>query len=479
MSLKIYNSLTKSKDKFEPLESGHVKIYNCGITPNKPPHLGHGSAALRMTMVRRYLLYKGFKVTYVQNVTDIDDKVIEQAAELNINPLDLSRKLTKIYNDELTRLGIESPDHGPLVSEYIQPIISYIEKLIEKDFAYKTDVGNVYFKVSKFSDYGKLSGRNIEEQVAGTRVNIKDDKVDEEDFALWKSDRTEGASWNSPWGFGRPGWHIECSVMANKILGPTIDIHAGGQDLVFPHHENEIAQCEAHNDCLFSRFWMHVGLLTVDGVKMSKSLNNFITLKDGIDKYGSTLIKFVLFKHHYRSPFDAKDKLFHENLNNVCEFYENVETLEQVKEEQESNCLIAIKMKENFEKFMDADFNSPCALIELISGVDEAIKSNNKSRFIEVAKTARKLGGVLGVLGLSENSLQIREECLKFQCKYMNKDEITCSDIETLVEERLEARKVKDFKESDAIRDNLLLQGITLLDDKLGNTRWIFSTALN
>lgn len=476
LSLTIYNSLSGKKESFSPLTPPQVRIYNCGITPHDVSHLGHGTAAIRVNMIRRYMQHAGYQVTYVQNVTDVDDKIINRSKLLGISVHEVAQRYEHEYNDCLRDLGIKPADHEPKVSEYIPQIIAYVEQLIAKGAAYATADGDVYFAVEKKADYGKLSNRRLAELLSGTRDLHEGAKRHPADFALWKADATPGASWSSPWGLGRPGWHIECSVMSNNLLGAHFDIHCGGLDLIFPHHENELAQCEAHNDCPFVNFWVHVGLLNIEGTKMSKSLNNYISLREGIDKYGAELLTFVTIKHHYRSAIDFSDRLFHETLNNLCEYYEAFEALGATGALADGAPATAATaaLDKAFDEAMREDFNTTVALQVILTELRQALKSSDPKRF-EIAARARTLGQIFGLFRPDLSLATVRRECLRFQTDYLDRPSLTPEEIEQLIRDRVEARKAKNFARSDEIRGELLKSGVTLLDAATGGTTWQFA----
>ena len=472
-SLTIYNSLSGKKEPFAPIAPPRVRIYNCGITPHDVSHLGHGTAAIRVNMIRRYLKHAGYDVTFVQNVTDVDDKIIARSKILGIPVTEVAERFSKEFTDSQRDLGITAPDHEPKVSEYIPQIIAYVERLVAKGAAYATADGDVYFAVEHKADYGKLSNRRLAELMTGTRDLHEGAKRHPADFALWKADDTPGASWPSPWGLGRPGWHIECSVMSNDLLGAHFDIHCGGLDLLFPHHENELAQCEAHNDCPFVNFWVHVGLLNVDGTKMSKSLGNFISLREGIEKYGPELLTFATIKHHYRSAIDFSDRLFHESLNNLCEYYEAFEALGASGAPQAATPATAL-LDRAFDEAMSEDFNTTIALQVILNELRGALKGADAHR-AEVGARARHLGQILGLFRSELTLEKVRVECLKFQTAYLKRPALTPEDIARLIEERAEARRSKNFARSDEIRKELLASGVTLLDASTGGTTWQFA----
>lgn len=481
--IKIYNSLNRKKEFFEPINPPKVTMYACGLTPQNHPHLGHAVAAIRFSIIRRYLEHKGYNVVFVENATDIDDKIINRSKELNITPNEVAEKYLAEYRKALMSLELPKPTHYPRVTQYIDKIIDYVSVLIEKGFAYSTPEGDVYFDVNKKDDYGKLSGRVIDKLISGTRVKVKNNKRSPVDFALWKKDLTTGASWNSPWGKGRPGWHIECSVMSNDLLGESIDIHCGGLDLIFPHHENEIAQCEAHNGVDFSKYWVHCGLLVIEGKKMSKSLGNFFTINDSLNKYGKELISFVILRHHYRSPIDFNDQLFRENLNLLCDFYRcfNPDSLRE-KEIFYAETEDTVNLVQKFEEAMNDDFNTPTALVVLSSFLDKAKKYKNKgeeNKGESILKCIIKLGRIIGLFSPAYNLDRIEVETLLFHQLSLNlKKPLTLSELNELIIERKNARKEKNYKKSDEIRDKLNLNRIKIMDGVKASHDWQFITVV-
>lgn len=477
--MKIYSSLSRKKEEFVPIHPPKVTMYACGLTPQNHPHLGHAVAAIRFSVLRKYLIYKGFDVCFVENATDIDDKIIVRSAELQIPPKEVAEKYLKEYLDAQQQLGLMHPDFYPRVTEYIDKIIVYVEQLITRGFAYATPEGDVYFEVLKKEDYGKLSGRKTEDLITGTRVAVESNKRNTLDFALWKKDNTPNASWDSPWGKGRPGWHIECSVMSNDLLGQTIDIHCGGLDLIFPHHENEIAQCEAHNGVQFAKYWVHCGLLVIDSRKMSKSLGNFFTITDSLEKYGKELIVFVILRHHYRSPIDFTDKLFKDNLNALRQFYQ---FFDQVILQSDDLTFTenedTQKLTDLFEQAMDDDFNSPIALTvfsDFLKVAQQRRTEGNEEAALAIQKCMIKLGRVLGLFTTDYSQDRLDREMLKFQQLTLNVSPLLpLEEVNSLVQQRDEAKLVKDYQKSDALRNQLTAHGVKLLDNADTGSAWQF-----
>ena len=487
MSLKIYNTISRKKEKFIPVQKGKVKMYVCGMTVYSDAHIGHARTYLAFDIIRRYLEYKGYKVTYVQNITDVDDKIIAAANEKGMNPLEYSKYFTERCLADLDALGIRRADLYPKASENIKDMIEIINKILENGYGYISN-GDVYFSVEKFKDYGKLSKQRLEEMKAGARIEPTEKKRNPLDFALWKSAKPGEPSWDSPWGRGRPGWHIECSTMSSKYLGLPFDIHGGGMDLIFPHHENEIAQAEAATGKKFVNYWVHVGLLTVNKEKMSKSLGNIINIRDAIRRWKPEVIRFFFASNHYRSPPDFNEKALQnaesalkkihrakQDLENYCR-----EKHEPFSLESEKTFLEEVKkFKENFEKAMDDDFNTPKAIAELFSFIKVTNKYlKNKTISSEAAKkaysTLLQLGRILTLFQEEKIESEIKEKLLKLAEKYEIKVEAEV-DADTLIDKILKirenARKNKEWSKADIIRAKLTQLGIEIEDTKEG-TRW-------
>lgn len=462
MSITIYNSLTRKKEKFVPIEPNKVKMYVCGPTVYNYIHIGNARPAIVFDTVRRYFEYKGYEVTYVLNFTDVDDKIINASKETGESIESLTNRFINAYLKDVGALGVKKATHHPRVTETIDEIIQFIEALIEKGYAYEVD-GDVYFQPRKFKDYGKLSDQSIDELRAGARIKVGEKKKDPLDFALWKKAKEGEISWDSPWGKGRPGWHIECSAMVRKYLGETIDIHAGGQDLTFPHHENEIAQSEALTGKPFANYWMHNGYINIDNEKMSKSLGNFILTKDIIEKYDPMVVRFFMLSVHYRNPINFTDELLESAKNSLERIRISYQNLEHRKKASTNLALdseqwlekIAEKM-DAFEAAMDDDFNTANAITVLFELSREANlyleKNQTDVKVIEAFQNAMKT--ILDVLGIE-----------------MEEEDLLDEEIERLIEERNEARKARDFERADKIRDMLLEKNIILEDTPQG-VRW-------
>ena len=460
--MKIYNTMTRKKEEFVPIEEGKVRIYVCGPTVYNFFHLGNARPFVVFDTLRKYLEYKGYEVKFVQNFTDVDDKIINKAREEGVTAPEISEKYIREYFKDAEALNVKRATVHPQVSQHIPEIITFVQTLIDKGYAYEAD-GDVYFSTRKFKDYGKLSGQNIDDLEAGARIAVGEVKKDPLDFAVWKARKTEDEiAWESPWGMGRPGWHIECSAMSKKHLGDTLDIHAGGQDLQFPHHENEIAQSECCNGCTFSNYWMHNGYITIDNEKMSKSLGNFFTVRDILKKYSGEVIRFFLLSAHYRNPVNFSHELMEQAKNGLgrmenCK--ENLVYLEGAGTEgemtpSERDALRGYdQYKEAFEKAMDDDLNTAdgiSAVFELVTAINTAVKDGATKAFATASKEyLLKLTTVLGLL---------QQEA----------DNDVDDEIQKLVDERQEARKNKNFARADEIRDLLKERGITLKDTPQG-----------
>lgn len=458
--LKIYNSLNKQKEEFKPIEPGKVRMYVCGMTVYDFCHVGHARVMVVFDMVARHLRNTGFDVTYVRNITDIDDKIIKRANENNESITDLTERFITAMNEDSDALGVVRPDEEPKATEHMQQIIDMISNLIEKKHAYVGSNNDVYFDVSSFENYGKLSGKNTEELRAGERVEVQDEKDDPLDFVLWKSAKPEEPSWPSPWGDGRPGWHIECSAMSTHCLGNHFDIHGGGQDLQFPHHENEIAQSVCCTDEAYVNVWMHNGFVRVDEEKMSKSLGNFFTVREVLKDYQPEVIRFFILSSHYRSPLnysidnleEAKAALtgLYTALRDA-QIFDDVEPLE--------------KYVDEFNAYMNDDFNTPKAisvLHELAKQLNRCADKSSKEA-IEFATTLKYFGRVLGLL---EDDAQAFLQAKSGSTD----DELDEAAIQKLIDERSEAKSSKDYAKADEIRDHLVSKGISLEDTPNGTT---------
>ncbi|MCI2780388.1 cysteine--tRNA ligase [Clostridium perfringens] len=462
--MKVYNTLNKKKEEFIPLTPGEVKMYVCGPTVYNFFHIGNGRTFIVFDTIRRYFEYRGFKVDFVQNFTDIDDKMIKKANEEGTTVKKIGDTYIKEYYQDADALNIERATVNPRATEFIGEIIKFVKGLVDKGYAYEVD-GDVYFSTKKFEGYGKLSGQNIEDLQSGARISVDERKKDPMDFAIWKAQKPGEPAWNSPWGMGRPGWHIECSCMAKKLLGETIDIHAGGSDLKFPHHENEIAQSEALTGEPFARYWLHSAFVNVNNEKMSKSLNNFFTAREILERYDADVIRFLMLSAHYRQQLNFSEDLLESAKASVERIYNaigNLENLidevsrEEMNEEEKAYLESLNKYKEKYIEKMDDDFNTADA----ITAIFDLIKDTNTNITIESSKELaqkaleliRELGAPLGMFQKSTKG-NLEEE------------------IEALIAKRQQARKDRDFALADKIRDELKDRGIVLEDTPQG-VRW-------
>ena len=455
--LSIYNTLTKSKDVFKPLLDNQVRLYVCGMTVYDFCHIGHARVMVAFDVVTRWLRHRGYEVTYVRNITDIDDKIIRRAND-NGEPFEalVERMIAAMHEDE-ARLNVLRPDQEPRATEHIVGMHQMIQTLIDKGFAYAPGNGDVYYRVGKFVGYGKLSRKKIEDLKVGARIEVDEAKQDPLDFVLWKGVKPGEPSWPSPWGAGRPGWHIECSVMSTCCLGETFDIHGGGPDLVFPHHENEIAQSEAATGKLYANAWMHAGAVRVDGEKMSKSLGNFFTIREVLEKYHPEVVRYLLIASHYRSPINYSEENLRESKRALERFYHSLKGLPQAAPAGGEAFI------ERFAQAMDDDFNTAGAcsvLFELASEINR-LRGSDLPAAAALAARLKELAGLLGVLQLEpEAFLQADAE-----------GRVDAAEVEALIQARLDARTAKNWAESDRIRDQLGAMGVVLEDGK-GGTSW-------
>ncbi|PLT31307.1 cysteine--tRNA ligase [Peribacillus deserti] len=462
MSIQIYNTLSRQKEEFTPLEEGKVKMYVCGPTVYNYIHIGNARPAIVFDAVRRYLEYRGYEVNFVSNFTDVDDKLIKAANELGEEVPVIADRFIEAYFEDVGALGCKRADVHPRVMENMDIIIDFIQALINKGFAYESE-GDVYYRTRKFEGYGKLSHQSIDELRLGSRIEVGEKKQDSLDFALWKAAKEGEIFWKSPWGKGRPGWHIECSAMAKKYLGDTIDIHAGGQDLAFPHHENEIAQSEALTGKIFSKYWMHNGYINIDNEKMSKSLGNFITVHDILKNHDPGLIRFFMLSVHYRHPINYSEELLENleaGLNRLKTSYQNLKhrlgSSTGLTENSEEWLQKVSSIHQDFEKEMDDDFNTANAisiLFELSKQANYYLLEKNTDRPV-IEAFIKEFETLFGILGL------ILEE-----------QDLLDQEIEELIEQRNQARKDRNFALSDEIRDRLKDRNI-ILEDTAQGTRW-------
>jgi len=457
----IYNTLTRRKEPFTPLVAGKVSMYVCGMTVYDYCHLGHARVMVAFDVITRYLRYRGYDVTYVRNITDIDDKILKRAEENGESISALTERMIQAMHEDEARLSVLPPSHEPRATGHIGDIVAMIETLIEKGFAYAAANGDVYYRVRKFADYGKLNNRQLDDMRSGARVEVDVHKEDPLDFVLWKAAKPGEAHWHSPWGNGRPGWHIECSAMSTCCLGDTFDIHGGGPDLTFPHHENEIAQSEAATGKTYVNTWMHAGAVRVNQEKMSKSLGNFFTIRDVLAEHDPEVVRFLLVASHYRSPINYSVDSLHEARKSLTRFYTALEGVEVLSGGGGDETGYA----ERFTTAMDDDFNSPEALavlFDLARDLNRA-KSESSEKAQHLASELTRLAGVLGLLQQNPQTF------LKG-----NQQQVALSEaeIEAKIAQRKEAKANKDFAQADAIRDELASMGIILKDSREGTT-WV------
>lgn len=466
--MKIFNTLTRRKEEFVPLEEGKVKMYVCGPTVYNLIHIGNARPMIIFDTVRRYMEYKGYEVNYVSNFTDVDDKIIKKAIEEGVSAEEISTRYIKECKKDMADMNVKPATTAPQATQEIQGMIDMIQTLIDKGYAYPAADGTVYFRVKKFKEYGKLSHKNLDDLQSGFRslkVSGEDQKEDSLDFVLWKPKKEGEPSWPSPWCDGRPGWHIECSVMSKKYLGEEIDIHAGGEDLIFPHHENEIAQSECCNGKIFARYWMHNGFLNIDNRKMSKSLGNFFTVREISEKYDLQVLRFFMLSAHYRSPLNFSADLMEAAKNGYERIVTSVDNLKFLLDKaadtemtgEEKNLLTEAQgFETKFDEAMDDDFNTAdalAAIFELVKFVNSNAKAESSKAFLEALK--QEIVTLSDICGLIVDK----------------KAEMLDSDIEALIEERQAARKAKNFARADEIRDELLAKGIVLEDTREG-VKW-------
>ncbi len=473
----IKNNLTGKKEILKPLTPGHVKMYACGVTPYDSCHIGHAMQAIFFDVMRRFMEFAGYRVTYVRNFTDVDDKIINRSKDLGILPLELSEKIIAESRCDLEGLGVAKAHHEPKVSEMIPEIIEMIQTLIDNQAAYSTKDGDVYYRVRQKADYGKLSNRKTDELRSGAREIVQGSKEDELDFALWKADETPGASWKSPWGLGRPGWHIECSAMSKRFLGDSFDIHGGGRDLIFPHHENEIAQSESANGKPYASIWIHSGLLTLEKQKMSKSLGNFILINSFLKTWPGEVLRLSYLSHHYSSDIDFSEKLFAQNRRRLLYYYETIADLQTASVGADGGQSLSgfhpDELLAEFQRAMCDDFNTGQAIAGLNVAMKKAkgvllskespLRANSAKAYLEAFK---QVGSVLGILTSDPN-----EFIAKLTDLVLPELKITREEISHQIDLRTRARDAKDWQLSDKIRTDLQAKGILLRDHPKG-TLW-------
>ena len=452
--LKIYNSLAREKQDFVPIEPGRVRMYVCGMTVYDYCHLGHARVLVVFDMVQRWLRASGLDVTYVRNITDIDDKIIKRALENGESIGELTERFIRLMDEDAAALGVEKPDHEPRATQYVPQMIELIGQLATNGLAYQAADGDVNFSVRKFPGYGKLSGKSLDDLRAGERVEVDTAKQDPLDFVLWKHAKEGEPFWTSPWGNGRPGWHIECSAMSSDLLGEHFDIHGGGQDLQFPHHENEIAQSEGAHRCQFVNYWMHNGFVRVDDEKMSKSLGNFFTIREVLKKYDAEVLRFFILRAHYRSPLNYSDVHLDDARNALSRLYTALKAV--------PGDVLPVDWEEaharRFRQAMDDDFNTPEACAALFDLAAEV----NRGKSAALAAQLRALAGLLGLLQ--------RDPQVFLQAAPAQAGELSVADIEARIAERVAAKKSRDFAAADGIRAALLEAGVVLEDGPQGTT---------
>lgn len=458
----IYNTLTRRKEPFTPINAGKVSMYVCGMTVYDYCHLGHARVMVAFDVITRYLRERGYDVNYVRNITDIDDKILKRADENGESITALTERMIEAMHEDEARLNVLPPSHEPRATGHIDDIVNMIETLIDKGFAYAADNGDVYYRVRKFADYGKLNNRQLDDMRSGARVDVDIHKEDPLDFVLWKAAKSGEAHWASPWGNGRPGWHIECSAMSTCCLGNTFDIHGGGPDLTFPHHENEIAQSEAATGQTYVNTWMHAGAVRVDQEKMSKSLGNFFTIRDVLAEHDPEVVRFLLVASHYRSPINYSVDSLTEARKSLTRLYTALEGSELAS----STTSEASAYRHRFMQVMDDDFNTPEALavmFELAREVNRA-KQEQRPDAALLAGELKQLGSILGLLQQSPQAF--------LQGTQQQSMPLTESEINTKIAQRQEAKVNKEFAQADAIRDELAALGIILKDSREGTT-WV------
>lgn len=456
--LKLYNTLTKQKEVFTPLQPNQISLYVCGVTVYDYCHIGHARTYLAFDVMIRFLQWQGYQVQYVRNITDIDDKIINRANENQESTADLVARFTQIMHEEFSALGMLSPDQEPRATDTITEMLAMIERLIEKGAAYAAKNGDVYFRVSAFPGYGKLSGQHIDQLRSGERVEVNTDKEDPLDFVLWKAAKPGEPSWPSPWGEGRPGWHIECSAMTQKCLGKQFDIHGGGSDLRFPHHENEIAQSECANDSTFANYWLHTGMVRVDSEKMSKSLGNFFVIRDVLAQYPAEVVRYFLIAGHYRSELNYSDENLMAGKAALSRLYNALRGMDVTGGMSEGS-----DYTRAFTDCMNDDFNTPEALAVLFECAKQVniLKDKDAETATRYAHELKTLGAVLGILQ-QDPEVFLQEGVAS---------EISHAEVEALIAERISARANKDWSRADEIRDQLVAAGIQL-EDGPGGTQW-------
>jgi len=481
MNIKIYNTLTRKKEVLQPLEDNHIKLYVCGITSYDYCHIGHARSALVFYMVVRYLRYRGFKVTFVRNFTDIDDKIIARAAEKGVDSRELAQQFIDEFYTDMDALGVQRADIEPRATEHIDEMIELVSELIERGLAYPSG-GDVYYRVRKFAEYGRLSGRSLEDMQAGARIEVNDLKEHPMDFVLWKGAKPGEPKWPSPWGEGRPGWHIECSAMSRKYLGRTFDIHGGGKDLIFPHHENEIAQSVGANEQPFANLWMHHGFVTIKDEKMSKSLGNFLTIRDVLGKYPAEVLRLFIFSTQYRNPLDFTETALQDARTGLDRMYDCLAGIARLPEQGDGQPVISKKdrkkiesLRQRFNSAMDNDFNTAQALgllfdaVKVLNKVTRMLADQPAQEDLQLVRHGgadlQELAGLLGVV--QQDPQQYAHDKKQQLLDAIN---LSSEEIEALISRRNSARDAKDWAASDAVRDELFAHNIVLHDGPEGTT---------
>jgi len=481
MAIKIYNTLSRKKEKLRPITDKQVKLYVCGITSYDYCHIGHARSALVFDMVVRYLRYQGYKVTFVRNFTDIDDKIIARAAEQGVDSSKLAEKFIGEFYTDMDALGVIRPDLEPKATEHIEDMIELIEELIDVGLAYAS-AGDVYYRVDKFPDYGMLSGRSLEDMQAGARIEVNARKEHPMDFVLWKGAKPGEPKWQSPWGEGRPGWHIECSAMSRKYLGETFDIHGGGKDLIFPHHENEIAQSMGANNKPFAKVWMHHGFVTIKDEKMSKSLGNFLTIRDVLGEYSAEVLRLFIFSTQYRNPLDFSEAALQDAQSGLDRLYDCLAKISGIPDAVEGQSIVSPKdrkkiasLRQRFESAMDNDFNTAQALgllfdaVKVLNKLTRMLQEQPSAEDVQLVRQGaadlQELAGLLGVLQQDPEQYVLRKKQ-----QLLNSIQLSEKEIDAMIYKRNTARDEKDWSASDEVRDELLALGIELHDDPDGTT---------
>ncbi|MBV0932101.1 cysteine--tRNA ligase [Marinobacterium weihaiense] len=458
--LHIYNTLTNSKTIFTPIEPGKIRMYVCGVTVYDYCHIGHARVMVAFDVITRYLRARGWDVDYVRNITDVDDKIIRRAAENNEGVDQLTERMIAAMHEDEDRLSVLRPDQEPRATAHIDDIIEMIQTLIDKGYAYAAENGDVYYRVEKFESYGRLTNKVIEDLRSGARVEVEEAKESPLDFVLWKAAKPGEVSWDTPWGQGRPGWHIECSAMSKCCLGDTFDIHGGGPDLPFPHHENEIAQSEAANGCAYAHYWMHAGPVRMGAEKMSKSLGNFFTIREVLKHYNPEVVRYFLSAVHYRSYIDYSEDSLKEAQSALERFYQALASVDAA----DTATGLENGFEARFYEAMDDDFNTPRALavlFELVSELNKAVREGSDDAPL-LAAQLKQLGGMIGLL---------QQDPKAFLQGSAGEGDLAAEEIEALIDQRNQARKDRDFAEADRVRDLLAANGIVLKDSREG-TSW-------